>query len=433
MQRAGHLLCQKQSYLSAHSSRVLSIEPSEVVKPVGGKKTKKKSGTQQPRWRVVLDDTVFFPEGGGQHADTGVLAGLQVVDVQNEQGVPAHYVTGAPEQVSAIQVGDEVECAIDWPRRWGFMQQHSAQHLITAMAQRMYNAPTEAWGLSMSGPSSLDLGIGSLSPEQLQALEDMANTKIREGGDVTPSWMSPQSEEFKQIRSRGIPEGVTGDVRVLTIDGIDSNTCCGTHVQQLQHLQLIKLVRTERLKAGTQTRLWFVAGERAVELFSGSIQRDSVLSTLLGCRPDDLEERVGSLLSGSKAQSQALKRLTAELVTLEGETLSVQAAESPVVLHHAALAADMDRLCSLASVLADKAPEALFVLTAGEGKDGVFVLSGPAELVNQVGKTVAEMLGGRGGGRNGRFQGKGSGMCPAAMEEVRGFLLAHIEENQPRQ
>jgi len=398
----------------------------------------------------------------------GLLAGFKVVNVQNEAGNPVHYVACPPEQLGQLAVGATVACVPDWNRRWAFMQQHSAQHLITAVCENMFDAKTVAWGLAQSGASSLDLEIGSLSAEQLEQLELAVNDKIRSGGAVTPSWMNPNSDEFKQIRSRGVPEGVTGDIRIVTIEGVDANTCCGTHVQDLNHLQMVKLIRVERIKAGAQTRLWFAAGERCFELLSAGLRREAAQTSQLSCKPDELGERVASLLESRSRLDKECKRLTTEVVDLAAEQIRQQLqscdqklwcqhedclytskehfgtagelaehaaqhgaeAESRignarVVLHHVSASPDMERLSSLASALSEEClAGSLMVFTAGEGKDGVFVLAGPPDVVSKVGKPVAELLEGRGGGRSGKFQGKCSNL--GALDKVKEYLCEQL-------
>ena len=148
----GQLLCQHDSYLRNCETRVLSVETAAAPAPEAKKKQSKKK-PQPALARVVLQDTVFFPEGGGQHPDTGIITfesadglkgRLNVLNVQNEAGCAVHTIEAG--DASKLEVGSIVSCEVNWERRWGFMQQHSAQHLITAVAQEMFGAPTEAWG-----------------------------------------------------------------------------------------------------------------------------------------------------------------------------------------------------------------------------------------------------------------------------------------------
>jgi misacylated tRNA(Ala) deacylase len=156
---------------------------------------------------------------------------------------------------------------IDWPKRFDHMQQHSGQHLVTAIALQLWDIPTTSWCLGEKR-SFLNLGTKKLKPEQLVELEQKVNAAIRADKTMLPRWLEMDSDELKTIRCRGLPEGTRGPVRVVEIEGIDANLCCGTHVRQLSHLQLVKLTHMEFVKG--ETKIWFVVGDRVLAMLGAS-------------------------------------------------------------------------------------------------------------------------------------------------------------------
>ena len=130
---------------------------------------------------------------------------------------------------------------LDWEPRYDHMLQHSAQHLVTAIALRLWGAETTSWKLG-EGTCFLELGCPDVTPEMLAELETAANDAIREGRPVTPSWHSVQDVNNGAVAglrmsSKALPPSVTGPVRVVSYEGIDTNTCCGTHVTSTAQLQ----------------------------------------------------------------------------------------------------------------------------------------------------------------------------------------------------
>jgi misacylated tRNA(Ala) deacylase len=214
----GGLACQRDSYLTELSAKIVTCNE-----------------TKDPeKFDLFLTDSIIFPEGGGQPDDVGTIAGQEVLGMRRENGT-AIYTVG-----KRIETGTEVQTSIDWPKRFDHMQQHSGQHLITAIALQLFDIPTTSWCLGEQR-CFLNLATKKLSEEQLQQLEQKVNAEIRAGKTMLPRWLEMDSPELKTIRCRGLPEGTRGPVRVVEIEGVDANLCCGTHVKNLSHLQMIKL------------------------------------------------------------------------------------------------------------------------------------------------------------------------------------------------
>jgi alanyl-tRNA synthetase len=203
------------------------------------------------------------------------------------------------------------------------------------------------------------------------------------------------------VRSRRLPRGLEGAVRLVEIDGVDLNTCGGTHVSRTGEIGMLKIVDTEQLRGGT--RVFFLAGRRISTAFDGMLARERALSRLLTCPPSDHLEAVSRAREDSRTASLAVKAMRTELAAhLAG---SLAGAGSVGSLHRPE--PDMELLRSVADSLRSLHPGAAALL-AGGAREGVFILVGPPGLTSEAGQAVARLLDGRGGGPPGLYQGRAS-------------------------
>lgn len=196
-------------------------------------------------------------------------------------------------------------------------------------------------------------------------------------------------------------------MRVISFHGIDTNTCCGTHVQTTARLLAVKLLRVEKTK--NSCKVHYVAGSRVVSLLGSVFDRASTLASQMAVSQDQMVERYEENSRKAAEYEKAAKALALEVVGLLGEALRARVAGGERVVHVHRPAADADFVKALATllddVLADK--QALLLVTVGEGGgEGTFTLAGPPALVDTASSDVAKALEGRGGGKGGRFQGK---------------------------
>lgn len=356
------------------------------------------------RFSLLLDDSVLYAEGGGQPADHGTVGGVAVVDVQKVEGGLRHLALGAvPPGPARVEV--------DWARRWDHMQQHTAQHLLTALAVQRLGLRTVGFHL---GPqvSTIDLHA-PLSDGDRDRLEAWAEQEVLADRAVRAIALSAEEVAAMDVRSRGLPEGHQGPVRLVEIEGIDLNTCGGTHVARLGELGLVHLARTERYKGGT--RLSFLAGGRARAALAAARDRERALSDLLTCGAEEHPAAVARLQEALKERLRVQKQREAELAALLGAELARAEATGAAGLRHLHRPdADMPFLQAVTEAALRDAPDARLVLTAGEG-EGVFLVVGDEAWVAGAGPTVAAALGGRGGGRGTRYQGKAADMAGVAL------------------
>jgi len=367
------------------------------------------SGREGTRDFVVLADTILYPEGGGQPSDLGWIATVSVEDVRTVKGQIRHYVAAAPP-------AGRVRVELDWSRRFDHMQQHTGQHLLTAVAQERFTWHTTAFHLGAQ-LSDIELDAAVIPLKQLAELEEAVAAEIRAARPVRSRRVSPEEFAALPVRTRGLPEGYTGDIRLVEIVGIDLNTCGGTHVGSTAEIETLKLLGTEPMRGGS--RLRFIAGGRLRRRLGGHEDRNVELRRLLG-GPD--EEMVPML----SAKLDQLKETSRRIRSLE-EELAVEAARSLAARERIGAAhwpqRDPAFLQRVARELIALAPDGMALLTAGEGDTGHFVIcageQAGVDLV-KIGRAVAEILAGRGGGAGRIFQGKASAL--SRRDEAFAFL-----------
>jgi misacylated tRNA(Ala) deacylase len=375
------LTCQQDAYRRTLTAPVLGITP----QPDGGVE-------------VLLSDTVLYPEGGGQPDDHGTIDGMPVLGLRRTDGGVAHRLAAAP-------AGDTVTVAVDWARRLDHMQQHTAQHLLSALAADRLHADTTAFHL---GAEVCDIQLSRmLTPAETRSLQDWANAEIRANRAVGMSLVT--AEDLDGVRSRGLPEGLTGPVRLVTIAGIDRNTCGGTHVASTAELQAVVVLPPLSQKGGCQLR--YLAGGRVIDGLAAAHDRETALSRDLSCGPEQHAMAIGRLQVSLADALKDRKALQIELAGLLGEAL---ARSGERWLHRPG--EDLPFLGGIVSAAVRQCPDRVFLATTGlDHAAGMFVLAGPPEPVAALGPRVAAALDGRGGGRAGRYQGKAQRMDLAAL------------------
>jgi alanyl-tRNA synthetase len=340
-----------------------------------------------------------------------------VVEVIHQDGEIVHILD------REVNVGP-VEVELDWGRRFDHMQQHTGQHLLTAVAQDRFGWATTAFHL---GPSICDIELSApqISIEQRLKLEEEVVKEIMGARPIRVSWATLDEYASMKVRSRGLPEGHKGDVRLIEIVGLDVNTCGGTHLASTLELECAKLLGSEPIRGGT--RLHFVFGKRLRERLEAHEQRNHKLRTLLG-RPDEgLADAVEQRLASEKELEQALRRSAGELASLYAKSLVGQG-QGGLVCHHFE---DKDAafLQKAMRGLLESGGSGLVFLTAEKEGLGFFSLAAGADCqadVSKLGREVASILEGKGGGSGKQFQGKFNSL--GKLGEAKERLTASIQQ-----
>jgi alanyl-tRNA synthetase len=361
------------------------------------------TGTHGVHRFVRLEQTVFYPEGGGQPPDRGTIDGVEVIDVQARGTEVLHLVTGSPPW----SVGQKVEARIDARRRFDLRQQHTAQHLLTAVLADRHRRPTTSFHLG-ERLVAIEVEGEPPPPGRLPEWEAEVNALVLEDRPVRTRWVSPEALAALPLRTRGLPRDHVGDVRLVEIAGIDLNTCGGTHVSRLGEIQAVHLVRAERARGGS--RITFLAGGRVLDALRRAESVEAALNERIGTAPEEFAAVLDGWTAERKRAAKKIRELEAQLATPLGEAL---AAESGPVLARLLPSGGAELLRATAKAALARRPEATVVLVSEE--DGCFLVqAGPQgpDDVAPLGARLREALGAKGGGKGRTSQGTGRPVPP---------------------
>jgi len=257
---------------------------------------------------VLLDRTVFYPEGGGQPCDLGDISGVEVLDVQERNGEIHHVLA------SALPDGDEtVVCHIEALRRRDHAEQHTGQHLLSATILRLAGGATVSFHLGHEY-STVDINLPDLARETLDAIEDAIAAIIRENHNVVIHECPPEKLSDFPLR-RPPPQGEEA-LRIVDIDGLDYSACCGTHLPNTGRIGALHILRAEKYKG--MTRVYFVAGQRARLDARRTVALAREAARILSCGENDVPERAARAMD-------RVKELEAQFAIARGERAEAEA------------------------------------------------------------------------------------------------------------
>ncbi|XP_075155537.1 alanyl-tRNA editing protein Aarsd1-A [Haematobia irritans] len=395
--------CQEDSFLRHFTTTVVSCEAAKLnVSPPGSSESEEVRG-----YNVVCEDTILFPEGGGQPCDFGTINGEPVRSVVRKGNEAVHFV----ETNKSFDVGAEVKQSVDWERRLDHMQQHSGQHLITDLFDKEFSYDTTSWWLG-SETSFVELNTKHvISRDSLDLIETLANNIIREGKAVNVALIDTKTlSQMDGVRApRGLPKDVEGPVRVIRIEGHRDNMCCGTHVSNLSQLQSVKLLYAEKVK--NSVNVHFVVGERVTKLLGKCFEREQQVTLALKGGPSQHVDLIQKLQNNLKAGKKSFQKMLKDFAIAEAE--KVERLPKPLPKYYSLHRNDGIEPDFINTFLRN-APDniALYFLTVSEpavGRQpskGHMVLRGDPELVQHFGPIFMEMLDGKGNGQEGTYQGK---------------------------
>jgi alanyl-tRNA synthetase len=367
-----------------------------------------REASETPRPALILDRTAFYPTSGGQVHDTGTItiAGsnqqLRVTDVADaEDGRVVHYLE-AP--IRDIAPGTRVRGQIDAARRLDHMQQHSGQHVLSAAFVRLFQMPTVSFHMA-EDYCSIDLNTPTLTKEQIEAAERLANEIILENRPVEIRFVT--REEAGKLGLRKIPVADRDQLRIVDIRDFDLSACGGTHVKQTGQIGCVLLRKTEKVRQGW--RVEFVAGQRAVRTARRDFTALTEAAALFSAHIYDVPQQVRKSLDEIRALRKQAEQSQDELAAAQAAALL---AETPEANHRKLVVRtfadrDLNSIKLLAQKLTRLAPNAVALLaTTSPQPSLVFAQSAgqPFDMGALMKETMAK-LGGRGGGSKDMAQG----------------------------
>lgn len=337
--------------------------------------------------RVYLDRTAFYPTSGGQPHDTGRLHGVAVIDVIDEGERIAHVIDGSFE-------GDRVTGSIDWPRRYDLMQQHTGQHVLSALFADALGAQTISVHFGAHS-STLDLAVEALSADALGAVERRANEVVWENRPVNVIFESAESATgLRKASDRA------GELRVVSIEGLDKSACGGTHVRGTSEVAPILLRRSERAKKAL--RVEFLCGARALACARSDFASLTRMAQAASTSIEDLGAVFDAQGAALRDAESARRRLAATLDQYRARELYAITPADALGVRRAVQRCDsgtsLEDVRGLALAFA-ALPRAVY-LAATESPPAVLLAASDDSDVNagEVLRAAVTALGGRGGG-----------------------------------
>ncbi|MBS4980157.1 MAG: alanyl-tRNA editing protein [Lachnospiraceae bacterium] len=351
-------------------------------------------------YEIVLDRTAFFPEGGGQRSDTGILGGVSVIDVQEIDGKIIHYTDGA------LVEGAAVEGCIDWKERFSKMQQHTGEHIVSGLIHKMYGYHNVGFHL---GTDCVTLDFNGVVPkENLHEIELLANEAV--AANLPVQVLYPTEAELQKISYRSKIE-IEGQVRIVVIDGYDVCACCAPHVKYTGEIGLIKLVGIQNYKGGV--RISMLCGFRALEDYHQKEKNNREIAVMLSAKEYETAAEVTRLqeeLAMKKTKIAELEKKVleqkVEALDISGETVCLFEETDPVMTRE------------LVNLLLKRGAKAAAVFSGTEEEGYRYVLGSRSLDVREAGKLLNEAFQGRGGGKPEMVQGTVKGQ----KEEIQAFL-----------
>lgn len=381
-------LYQQNSFCSRFTARVLSCRQG-------------KSG-----WLAVLDRTAFFPEGGGQPCDLGILTGVQgqanVLDVQEINNEVVHTLD------MPLTVGETVTGCLDWARRRDAMEQHSGEHILSGLLHRLYGADNVGFHI---GPDQVRMDMSvELSAAQLAAAEARANEIIRENVPVHTTVPTPEELAHMTYRSK---KELQNPVRIVEIPGADVCACCGTHVAFTGQVGMVKILSHQNYKGGT--RLSIACGGRAFAALAAEHEQLTAASQQLSAKPLETAAAISRLLE----ENQTLKLARAEAENRWFSALAQSAQKERLFCTIAeGLSGDSLRRLALTCSRQTNAPAAAF---SPKPEGGFFYALTPAPGgdIRPLAAALNKAFAGRGGGKPALCQGS---IARGTAPQIRTFL-----------
>jgi alanyl-tRNA synthetase len=346
--------------------------------------------------RVYLDRTAFYPTSGGQPFDTGTLGSANVIEVIDEEDRVAHVLD------ASIAPG-EVAGRIDWPRRFDHMQQHSGQHLLSAVLEELFKIPTVSVHLG-ADVSTIDVTAPSLTTNQIDQTEDRCAEIVSQARPLAITFEDAAAGLRKESQR-------AGTLRIVAIEGIDRSACGGTHVRTSAEIGPLSIRKTEKIRGNT--RVEFVCGLRALRHARADFRTLQELSRQLSVPAAETPALVATHLERIKTLEKANQRLASEIAQREGRELWAATAPGADGIRRIVQRADIDdalRTRAQAYVMEGKA-----AFLAVSQSPPAILLAASADSGIHAGdrvKAAVTTAGGRGGGNQALAQGS----LPAAAD-----------------
>ena len=350
-------------------------------------------------FEAVLDRTAFFPEGGGQYADTGVIDGVDVIDVQERQGIIYHKINGP------LEVGKTVEGTIDWEERFSKMQQHSGEHIVSGLVHAAFGYDNVGFHM---GKDAITMDFnGILTKDQLKKIEKKANEAVVKNLDIEVLY--PSKEELAQIEYRSKIE-IEGQVRIVVVPGYDTCACCAPHVKKTGEIGIIKLIGMQNYKGGM--RVSMLCGFRALADYGEKSESVKHISVMLSAKEDEVADEVVRLKEELASRKCQIVEMQKRLLAYKVKELEEN--QETVVMFEPELDGNAPR--ELVNLILSKGTGVAAVFAGNSASGYRYVIGSKTADVRVFAKVLNDKFHGRGGGKPEMVQGS---ICVGNENEIR--------------
>lgn len=363
-------------------------------------KIKKSTEDENGRRFVVLEETAFYPTGGGQPHDTGTLNELKVYDVVEVDGEVRHYLQES--------IDENLECvgSIDWERRFDHMQQHAGQHILSAAFEDVFSLKTTSFHLG-TDICTIDLDVSNLTNEVVEEVEKLANTVILENRPIVAKWLTADEASSFPLRKE---LSVEDNIRIVIIEQFDYNGCGGTHPSSTGQIGSLKILQVEKQKK--QVRVHFVCGNRVIQQLGEKQKVIQELTPLLNSPQPQMKEAANRILQHSKDLEKQVEQLKVRILEYEAEHFldKMVCVHSHQIIRSTFNNRPISELQQLARIISGNTNNTvvLFVNETCENLQVVCSKDKESNLdMNQLVKAILPLINGKGGGNTMFAQGGG--------------------------
>ena len=352
-------------------------------------------------YEAVLDRTAFFPEGGGQYADTGVIDGVEVVDVHERQGLIYHKMTGP------LKVGQTVEGSIDWTERFSKMQQHSGEHIVSGLVHETFGYDNVGFHMGRDA-ITMDFN-GVITKKQLKEIERRANEAVVKNLDIQVLY--PSKEELEKIEYRSKIE-IEGQVRIVIVPGYDTCACCAPHVKKTGEIGIIKLIGMQNYKGGV--RVSMLCGFRALADYDEKSESVKTISVMLSAKENEVPDEVQRIKEELNVKKNRIAEMQKTLLAYKVKELEEN--QETVVMFEPELEGNAPR--ELVNLILAKGTGVAAVFAGNSSEGYRYVIGSKKADTRMYAKALNEKFQGRGGGKPEMVQGSLCGEEIEIREEV---------------
>lgn len=341
------------------------------------------------KFEIVLDKTLFYPEGGGQPCDFGFIDDLKIEYVYEKDDIIYHVAEAKPSNKI-------VNCKVDFNRRVEHMQQHSGEHLLAAAVFKLYKGVNHGFHMGEEY-STLDINIADITEEMLENIEKEANSYIYKNAEVITYTLPKEEANKLPLRKEIVAHG---NIRIVQMGEIDYTACCGTQVLRTGEVGIIKIVKTEKYKG--MTRLYFKCGERAFKDYSKKQNIISKVSRYLSVDESDVFSKVTSQGEENASLKKQIAEMKKAFAKNEADELMNNAESKVINVNY--LDKSFEEIENVYEIVSEK--QYIALIASAMDKKVIFGHNGSFDVnCGKIFKENIKEYNGRGGGSNKRAQG----------------------------